>query len=81
MSQIKYYVNAKEPFRDNTAYVMRTGESRVCVLRDGGVSKPCKWGHWDQVFTERGDWIECTKDHAESLVKASATSASTTEDT
>ena len=72
MSEKKYYVHPKRPFGDGTAYVERTGRSKVCVSRDGVRSETTNWDEDNQMFATTRAWIECTEAEAKSLVKESA---------
>jgi hypothetical protein len=73
MSEKRYYVNAKSPFRDGTAYVERTGSTKVCVLNDGYRCNPSGWDRDHQMFADTGSWREITEDEAKSLVKVADT--------
>lgn len=75
MSEKKYYVNAKSPFNDGTAYVERHGQCKVCVSRDGETSEITGWDRDHQSFVDTRAWRECTEAEAKSLVKVAATSS------
>lgn len=76
----KYYISGGRPFGDGTAYIECIGNAMVCISRDGVRSTIRNWDRDHQSFADRRAWIEITEEHANRLVKASATSSESTGD-
>lgn len=64
----RYYV-CKDGFQDGTAYVERSGRSRVCFFVNGGCSDADSWESYENSAVERGHWVEITEEEAKKLVK------------